>query len=337
MIPHNRPALGTDEEKALSRVMRSGWIVQGEEVAAFENEICRYLGLSSGHAVAVSSGSAALYLALWSLQAADKTVAFPSYVCAALRHATALAGGRELVLDTAPESPNIAARTLTSCGAEIAIVPHMFGLPIDLSGAEGVDIVEDCAQALGAKVNGARAGLQGRLGVFSFYATKLMTSGGQGGMVVSKDKDLVTEIRDYRQFDGRRDDKKRFNFQMTDLEAAVGRVQLKRLPEFLHRREEIFEQYREAGLDLIDIPPTNYKKLQPVRYRAVVRTEDPHGLIKALGAKQIRAIVPVADWELLGDAKACPDACELSRKTVSLPLFPSLTDKEVHAVIEAAQ
>jgi len=99
----------------------------------------------------------------------------------------------------------------------------MFGIPVDLTDFKSKITIEDCAQALGAKVNGVPVGLQGNVGIYSFYATKLITSGGQCGMLVCKDKSLVDKVKDYREFDYRQDRKYRFNFQMTDLQAAIGR------------------------------------------------------------------------------------------------------------------
>jgi len=246
-----------------------------------------------------------------------------------------MAGGEEVLADTSPGSPNIDQAEVKKSGAPITIVPHMFGLPEDLSGLDDLAVVEDCAQALGAKVMGAYAGLQGRAGVFSFAATKLMTSGGQGGMIVSRDRALTDAIRDYREFDCRRDSKIRFNFQMTDLQAAVGRVQLTKLPGFLSRREEIFQMYREAGLDLLgaDIDPA--AGLEPVRYRAVRLTPEPAGVIESLADQGVKAIIPVEDWELLGPGESYPNALKLTKTTVSLPSYPSLTEGEARAVIEA--
>lgn len=318
MIPHNRPTLGVAEEAAARTVLRSGWVAQGAEVERFENELCAFLGVKEGHAVAVSSGTAALFLALEVLGARGKDVALPVYACSALRHAAAMAGAKEQLLDCAPGSPNADTEGLT---IPYAIIPHMFGIPCALPGSPSV-VIEDCAQSLGVQISG-------RVSIFSFYATKLITSGGQGGMFVSKDKALVDAARDYRQFDGRRDRKARFNFQMTDLQAAVGRAQLKRLPEFLERREAIFQRYKKAGLDLLDGPKGT------VRYRAVLKTDKPAKVLAALAAADIKAIVPVEDWELLGDPGEFPEAAALARSTVSLPCYPSLTDSDVDSVLAA--
>jgi perosamine synthetase len=329
-IPHNRPTLGKAEEQAAIRVIQSKWVAQGKEVRLFENELCDFLGLPEGHAVALSSGTAALYLALWVLSAPGKRVALPVYSCSSLRHAISMAGGQEILIDTGPGSPNLEPRLLQPGNLDVAIIPHMFGIPADILALQDIDVVEDCAQALGAQLAGIPVGLFGRVGVFSFYATKLITSGGQGGMVVSKDKTLIDAVRDYREFDQRRDRQERFNFQMTDLQAAIGREQFMKLPHFLTRRDDIFQKYREAGLDLLD---TNARNVSPVRYRAVMKTTTPRKIIDSLAKSGIKTIIPIEDWELLGEPHVFPNALKLTRETVSLPIYPSLLDTDVDRII----
>jgi perosamine synthetase len=321
--------LGKEEKQAAARVIDSGWLAQHSEVDAFEDEFCEFLGLPPGHAVALSSGTAALFLALWVLQARNKRVSLPVYSCSALRNAVGMAGGIEVLLDVVPNSPNINPVELGTNKSQIALVPHMYGLPVNITEyGNSVEIIEDCAQSLGAKVAGAYTGLLGKVGIYSFYATKLMTSGGQGGMLVSKDKALVEGVRDYRNFDGRCDCKHRFNFQMTDLQAAVGRVQLRKLPFFLSRRSEIFDFYKEAGLPLLDIEENHI----PVRYRAVLKTSEPRRVIRDLSEKGIKSIIPIEDWELLGKGNLFPNAYKLSQETISLPLYPSLSTDEINTI-----
>lgn len=333
MIPHNKPTLGMEEEHAAMRVIRSGWLAEGPEVEAFENEFCQFIGLPKDHAVAVSSGTAALFLSLWVLEAHGEKVAFPSYVCSALRHAITMIGGSQSVIDVAKNSPNIDTSSLKKTNSNIAIVPHMYGIPIDLSGYESINIIEDCAQALGAKVNGVSVGLQGTVGTYSFYVTKLMTSGGQGGMVVSKDKSLVDAVRDYREFDYKHDDRKRFNFQMTDLQAAIGREQLCKLPSFLSRRSEIFDRYRKSGLELLDVSSEDKNRLQPVRYRAIIRTKNPERVIASLASIGVKAVVPTEYLEAAGDQSLFPNGLQLTKETVSLPIYPLLSDQEIDIIL----
>ena len=332
MIQHNKPTLGIEEETAALKVLRSGWLAQGPEVESFENEFCKFIGLPNGHAVAVSNCTAALFLALWVLDAKGKKVIFPGYVCSALRHAVDMIGGFERLIDVGQNSPNLDPNSINQKDDDIVIIPHIYGIPVDSTQLQNTNVIEDCAQALGAKINKMPVGLHGKIGVYSFYATKLMTSGGQGGMFVSKDKSLVDKVRDYREFDYRTDKKRRFNFQMTDLQAAIGREQLKKLPSFLTRREEIFQKYKKAGLDLLDIKSDD-TNLVPVRYRAVMRTDNPQKIIKTLGNVGIKAIIPTEDWELLGEQSILPNALQLSRKTVSLPIYPTLTDENIDLIL----
>ena len=329
-IPHNRPTLGLDERRAAERVLESGWVAQGTEVEAFENEMCVYLGLPEGHAVAVSSGTAALFLAIWVTGAKGGSVACPVYACSALVNAIRLTGSEPQFVDVAKDSPNADVEALNRSNAPIAIVAHMFGLPIDMPRVEKRTVIEDCAQALGSRVRGRPVGTDGSVAIFSFYASKILTSGGQGGMLVSADSSLIAAARDFREFDCRNDRKQRFNIQMTDLQAAIGREQLKKISWFVGRRAEIFELYKKAGLDLVD---TSIQS-EPVRYRTVLRTQSPHSVIEALARNGIKAIVPVEDWELLADPEEFPNAKHFSKNTVSLPTYPLLRDEDVLRIID---
>lgn len=333
MIPHNLPTLGVDEQAAATRVLESGWVAQGPEVEAFEKELCRFFNLPDGHAVAVSSGSAALYLALWALEGKGMRVGMPVYSCSALRNAVGLVGGKSVYLDCEKNSPNVDMTAASRSVIDILIAPSMFGIPVGLPDTRHYKVIEDVAQSFGAMIDGERIGLRGEVGICSFYATKLMTTGGQGGAVISRDKALVEKVRDYREFDCRGDTKLRFNFQMTDLQAAVGRVQLDRLPEFVERREKWFSMYQEAGLDLFDDRTLG---VQPVRYRIVMRCTEPNRVIAALASAGIRAIVPIEERELLDDPTHYPEALALANTTVSLPAYPGLREEDVARIARIA-
>tara|TARA_B100000029_G_scaffold297820_1_gene290998 strand:- start:5923 stop:6930 length:1008 start_codon:yes stop_codon:yes gene_type:complete len=329
MIPHNRPTIGKEEEDAALRVLQSGWLAEGEEVKNFENEFCDFLGLPHGHALALSNGTSSLFLALQILNGNNKKILFPGYVCSALRHAVSMVNGTEQLVDITPDSPNISINEINKNSHDLSIIPHMYGIPINFQKMSN-PIIEDCCQALGSKINNQFVGLQGDISIFSFYVTKLMTSGGQGGMLVSKNKEHVDAARDYREFDLRNDNKSRFNFQMTDLQAAIGREQLKKLPNFLKRRDEIFNIYKKAGLNLLDVED---KSIKPVRYRAIIKTHNPNQIIKSLNDADIKSIIPTEDWEILGPATNFPNSLKLSRETVSIPLYPSLLDSEIDQIL----
>lgn len=337
VIPHNLPSIGVEEQIAAERVLASGWLAQGAEVEAFENELSQFFNLPQGHVVVVSSGTAALYLALWVFDGKNRRVGLPVYACSALRNAIGLINAKAEYLDCAANNPNLEVTSAISANVDILIAPSLFGIPVEIppqTTKKTPKIIEDVAQSLGAMASGQRVGLRGDVGICSFYATKMITSGGQGGAVISRDKELVDRIRDYREFDCRDDVNLRFNFQMTDLQAAIGRAQLKKLPLFIQQREQIFSIYRAAGLDLLDAASaTNH----PVRYRAVMRCRDPTNIIQRLAENGVRAIVPVERRELLDRPESYPIAKLLTEHTVSLPIFPSLHEDNAKSISNIAR
>ena len=335
LIPHNRPTLGLEEEAAALRVIRSGWVAKGKEVELFENEFCEFMGLPKGHAAAVSSGTAALFLALVMLGGSGKNVGSPGYVCSALRNAVDMSEGKNVLVDVGHNSPNIDLVKLSEENPQIAIVPHMFGIPINISNLKKIPIIEDCAHALGARVNGKPVGLDGEFGIFSFYATKMITSGGFGGMLISKNKKHVDEVIDYIVYDKKNDNNRRFNFQMGDLQAAIGREQLRKLPNFLERREKIFRKYKDAGLDVLDVPTEDSQVLQPVRYRAVMKTKNQIKTIKSLKDNGIITEILNNEWILSQNPTKFSNSLNMVHNTISLPIYPSLSDENVEKIIAA--
>jgi len=329
MILHNTPYLGSEEKKVALKVLSSQCVSQGEEVLKFETDLCHFFKLPKGHAAVVSSGSAALFLALWSLNGKNKRVGIPVYACAALRNATGMLGAKNVFLDCDNDGPNLNIKHAEQKDVEILMATSMFGIPIELPFNRKFKVIEDIAQSLGAKVNGKPIGLRGDIGICSFYATKMITSGGQGGAVISRDKTLIDKIKDYREFDCRDDNKLRFNFQMTDLQAAIGRVQLKKLPDFIKQRERWFKIYSEIGLNLID---SNLKNHKPVRYRIVHRCKNPKKIINALAKENIKAIIPIEKYELLDKPEKYPCALSLCKNTVSLPAHLNLNEKNVYRI-----
>jgi len=329
MIPHNLPTLGLEEQSAAERVIASGWVAQGPEVEAFEKELCQFFNMPEGHALAVSSGSAALYLALWVLKGCNKRIGLPVYGCSSLRNAAALINGQVVYLDCSAGGPNVDVSAASSANIDILIAPSMYGIPVELPATRRFKIIEDIAQSFGAMVSGERIGLRGEVGICSFYATKMMTSGGQGGAVISHDKTLIDKIKDYREFDCRDDTKPRFNFQMTDIQAAIGRIQLRKMPLFVKKRERIFDFYRSTGLSMID---STSPASRPVRYRAVMRSDDPSEVIRSLKANGVRAIVPIEKQELSENLSLYPMALNLAGTTVSLPCYPNLSEKEAMSI-----
>lgn len=338
IISHSKATMGRQEEQAASKVVHSGYVGSGTEIAKFEYEFCKFLGLAEGHAVLLSSGTAARYLALWALSAENKEVIIPAY-SSGLRNAVALAKAKAVLMDSS-DGPNIDLAAAAQSNATIALIPHMFGLPVDLAkllelrAGRELKIIEDCSQALGAKIytkNGANkslenVGLIGDIAVYSFSTDKVISTGGQGGMLVSKHTDLIEKVRNYRDHNCEAS----FNFNITDMQAAIGRVQLEKLTKLMARREDIFDAYKEAGFDIFDNRDAN---ALPVRQGAILQSKIAAAVIEHLKQACVEAIVPVDKVE--SDlASTLPQATKLSLSTVSLPIYPHLSNDEVREIIE---
>lgn len=330
-ICHNKPNfLGFHSENLLNTIA-SGMVAYGEQGQLFEDELCDFFKLPKGHAVLTTSGSVALFLALNAFDIKNKTVAIPSYVCSSLRNAISFAGAKEIIIDTEKKYPNINIEELNYVKPDFAIIPHMYGIPVDLDKIDkSITIIEDCAQSIGAKYKNQYTGTIAEIGILSFYATKLITTG-EGGAIISKNKEIIDRIRDFLDFDCRNDKKIRFNFHMSDINAAIGREQLKLLPKFLERREEIFRMYKNIGLSLIE---PNYNYCEPVRYRAILNVESPSTMQLKLENIGIKTIIPIEEYELLAKTK---NAFELSKKTLSLPCYPLLKNEELQYIINSLE
>ncbi|MBI3827530.1 MAG: DegT/DnrJ/EryC1/StrS aminotransferase family protein [Candidatus Rokubacteria bacterium] len=338
MIPHSRPTLDAEDAARVAAVVRGGFLAQGPEAAAFEREMARYLGVED--AAAVASGSAALELALRALGVgAGDEVVIPTYTCDALHHAVVRCGATPILADADPVTAALAvtdvARRLTARTRAIIAV-HAFGLATDLAPlcALGVPVVEDCAQALGARTAGRRAGALGALAVCSFYATKLLTTG-EGGLVAGPAA-LVARARDGRDYDEREDLAPRFNHKLTDMQAALGRSQLARFDGFLARRRSLAARYRAALAGVAcELPPDAGEA--HVYHRFVVGVRRPvDEVLAALASRGIAARRPV--YRPLHRARGesgFPVAERLWATQVSLPCYPLLADADAERVADA--
>ena len=321
MIPHSKPTLGHEEAEAAARVVASGHLAQGPEVAAFEQECAQAFGRN--YAVAVSSGTAALHLVLAALDVQPaEAVAIPSYSCAALATAITLQQGTPALCDVGPDF-NLAPETIPA-ECRVAVVPHLFGAPACLP-TTGI-VIEATAQALGGDTG--RASL---VAITSFYVTKMMTTA-EGGMVLTDDKGLAEFVEDKRDYDKRDDFQMRYPYKMTDVQAAIGRVQLKRLPEFVARRRQIAAAYSHAFRALrLGLPePKGH-----VFFRYVISTPDRDALERHLNDRGVDAKRPVyrPSHHYLGGT--FPGAERAHREGLSLPIFPTMLDDDVTHVIES--
>jgi perosamine synthetase len=338
VIPHSRPTIGKEEIDAVSKVIASGQIAQGKEVEAFEREVAQKIGVK--YAAAVSSGTAALHLSLLALGVSSgDEVIIPSYVCTALLNAVNYTGATPVIADIDPGTLNIDPEDVVRCispSTKAIIVPHMFGLMADMERLNkfGIPLIEDCAQALGTRSGNSMAGSLGEVGIFSFYATKMMTCG-EGGMVVSDSRDVIDRVRQGREYDNQDTYAIRFNYKMTDIQAAMGRVQLEKLENFIARRSEIAEMYNQAFNDLPLNLPCQTRGHIFFRYNVTVN-QDVAGWISQMENAEIACAKPVyRPLHHYIDSKACPHADLAFQKTLSIPIYPTLSDSDIERVVAA--
>lgn len=335
-IPHSRPLLGRGEQRAASAVIRSGMVAQGKEVACFEREMA--MVLERRRAVAVSSGTAALHLALIALGVGERDiVALPSFACAALLHAVDLVGASPRLVDVDPRSFNMDPEDLQRKRhgrLKAVVLPHMFGLPANVEeiASLGLPVIEDCALALGARNRGRPVGALGELAVVSFYATKMITTG-EGGMVLGDRARFSRIVEDRRSYDGRPRFGRRFNYKMTDVQAAIGRVQLGRLTSFTRARQRLASLYShllEGGPWEL---PTESDEHVYHRFVLRVRARGAKNLLSRLQRRGIDARRPVFRplHRYLG-LSGFPGADEAHRRALSLPLYPSLPVQDAKRV-----
>jgi dTDP-4-amino-4,6-dideoxygalactose transaminase len=323
LIPHSACCIGEEERAAVDAVMRSGRIAQGPEVAAFEEECAAFVGRRYG--VATNSGTNALHLALGALGVQEaEPVAFSSYACAALATAVRLQGGAIRLCDSG--SRYALDPKQVPADARVAIHAHLFGAASALP--ECPAVVEDIAQSLGGD-----SGKASKVAVASFYATKLMCTG-EGGMVLTDELAIADYARDHRDYDNRDDFGGRCAYKMTDVQAAMGRVQLRRLPEFVARRRELAERYNDGlrGLPLgFQDPDRN------IFFRYVLETDQRDALeahLQEAGVDAKRPVYRPAHHYFGGEF---PQAERAHRRCLSLPIYPSLDDTQVAHVIDSVR
>jgi len=338
MIAHNSPWITEEDIFSVERTLRTGWVAPGPEVKILEGNFKNFYG--GGHATALSSGTASLFLALRALGARQGVeVALPTYACSALLNAIHMAGATPKVIDVTPDAFVLDIELLKqkAPNAEIVIAVHTYGAKVDVDGLKNLNlkVIEDCCQSLGGFENNQPLGCEGDISVFSFYATKIIT-GGHGGLVWSRNSEYIGEIIDYREFDCREKYYPRFNFQLTDIQAAMVNSQFKRLPEILSRRNNIAKLYIDSLPESLSVQ-SGLVQTGRMAYRFVVKSLERKGrdsLQEHLEKSGISTIVPVSRQELLHnylglDCGEFPVAEKLVDTTLSLPIYPAMEEKEI--------
>ena len=336
-IPHSRPTLGQAEIDPVAGVIASSQIAQGQVVHEFERAFAQKM--NAKYAVSTNSGTAALHLVLLAMGIGEQDeVVIPSYVCSALLNAVKYIGATPILAEIDPGNYNLdpddVQRRLTR-RTKAVIVPHLFGLAADMEGllALNVPIIEDCAQAIGSTYRQKCVGTFGEAAIFSFYATKVMTTG-EGGMVVSGSKGLIDRVRDLREYDNKDKYKIRYNYKTTDIHAAVGLVQLSRIERFIQRRRAIASSYDEAfeSLDLqIPLPEQGH-----IYFRYVLGLGTDAGpWIRKLKGEGIGCARPVyRPLHMYLNLNGYPQTMNAWQQALSIPIYPSLSNQDIDRVIE---
>lgn len=358
MISMVKPYLGEEEREAVASVLESGQLAQGARVAEFEARFAEFCGVR--HAVAVSSGTTALWLAILAhgIGPGDEVITSPfSFIATA--NAILYTGARPVFVDIDPHTYNLDPAGIESAitSRTRAIMPvHLYGLPCDMAKimaiAEryGLAVIEDAAQAHGATVNGRAVGSFGT-GCFSFYATKNMTTG-EGGMVTTNDDAIADQVRLLRAHGMRQryyHEQTGFNFRLTDIQAAIGLVQLTRLPKFNARRQANAAFLNGALAETTSVKlPSKPLGFGHVYHQFTLRVPNGRDALRerlaARGiASEVYYPVSIPSQQVFRDmnfGQGHPMTAAAGREVLSLPIHPSLSREDLEwiaqGVVEAA-
>jgi dTDP-4-amino-4,6-dideoxygalactose transaminase len=378
-IPFHRPSIGEEEISEVVATLKSGWLTTGPRVDQFEREFAKYLG--GVHAVAVNSATASLHLALAALgvRAGDEVITTPMTFCATVQ-AILHVGATPVLADIANDGnidPLQIEKRITP--RTRAIIPvHFAGLPCDLKGIwalashRKIHVIEDAAHAAGARYDGRPIGAApdddgpaSDAVAFSFYATKNLTTG-EGGMITMHRQSLAEVIRTLalhgttlnawnrysEQGDWHYDVVAHgFKYNLSDIQAAIGIHQLRKLEGFVERRAKLASIYsrRFGELDEVEIPPDNPQcrhawHLYILRLNLERLKLDRAEFIRELRLRRIGTgvhFIPIplhSFFRTMALANhACPRAMELYPRILSLPLYPAMTDEQVDYVAQTVQ
>jgi perosamine synthetase len=360
-IPIAKPNFGKEEETAVKEVLESGILASGPRTKQFEKEFAEYIGVE--HAVAVANGTIALDVALKLLNLAPgDEIITSAFSFIASGNCILFQNAKPVFADIDPRTFNIhpsdVAEKITA--KTKALIPvHMFGQPANMDALKeiaedkGIALVEDAAQAHGAEYKGQKAGSIGDMGCFSFYATKNMTAG-EGGMITTSDAELARKARlviNHGQSRKYHHDTLGYNYRMTELCAAIGSAQLKKLDEFNTKRRENAQLLTQGirrfhGLTV----PYVDEDAKPVFHQYVVRVEENYPrsrdeLADSLTEKGVGVAVhypiPIYRQPLYlklgyGGIK-CPNTEDACRRVLSLPVHPLVDKNDIKYILDALE
>ena len=352
MIPAAKPIIGDEEREAVDRVLRSGMLAQGPEVAAFEEEFSAHVG--GRHCVAMNSGTSALHLGFIAagIKPGDEVIV-PSFSFAATANSVALAGAIPIFADIDPRTFNLDpdhVETLITKKTTAIMPVHLYGHIAamdrfdEISSKYGVKIIEDAAQGHLASLNGRNAGEFGVVASFSFYPTKNMTAG-EGGMVVTDDAEVARTLRLLRN-QGQEIRYKNeiigFNTRMTDIHAAIGRVQLRKLPGWTSTRQanaEFLNKNLQGVVTPYLAPGSTHSYHQYTIRIPGGSSEKRDAFMAGLTAKGVGSGVyyptPIHRLPSFNLTLDLPETELLAKECVSLPVHPSLSQSDLETIVAA--
>lgn len=353
MIPIANPDIGEGEQEAVEEVLESGYIASGDVVSEFESEFADFCGADRG--VATANGTAALHAVCEALDVRGKAVITTPFSFVATANSIRLAGGEPVFADIDSGTYNLDPEAVEAILREredvAAIMPvHLYGLPADmerfveLSEEYDVALIEDAAQAHGATVDDRPVGSIGDAACFSFYPTKNMTTG-EGGMVTTNDPEIEAGVRQY--INHGRDGSAQYahskvghNLRLTNIAAALGRVQLDRLPEFTEARQENARRLTEGLADADVETPTVPDDRTHVYHQYTIRSDDREALKDGLeeGGVGSKVYYPTCLHELEayeGYSADVPRAKRATEEVLSIPVHPNVSSDDVDRIVEA--
>jgi len=350
MIPIAKPQIDEAEIRAVSDVLRSGMIAQGQRVTDFEQAFAEYTGVD--HAIAVNSGTAALHAGLLAhgIGPGDEVITSPfSFIATA--NTILYTGARPVFSDISPDTFNLEPEKVAGkiTDKTKAIMPvHLYGHPADMKAYEEIAedhdlaLIEDACQAHGATFNGKKAGSFGT-GAFSFYPTKNMTTS-EGGMITTDDKEIADRVRMVREHGSRQrylHEMLGYNLRMTDICAAIGLVQLEKLDDYTASRQQNAQKLSEGLRDVEGVTcPAVREECSHVFHQYTIRTQDRDDLATFLREKGIGTgihyPIPIhlqPYYKELGYTDSHPVAEELSDEVLSLPVHPQVTEENINFIV----
>ncbi|GAA4347424.1 DegT/DnrJ/EryC1/StrS family aminotransferase [Angustibacter luteus] len=350
MIPAAKPIIGDEERAAVDRVLRSGMVAQGPEVAAFEQEFAEHV-VEGRTCVAVNSGTSGQHLGLLAAGVGPgDEVIVPSFTFAATANSVALTGATPVFVDIELDQFCLDPAAVEAAVTERTkgIMPvHLYGHPADMDGLQavadrhGLGLYEDAAQAHAASYHGRRVGTFGDFAMFSLYPTKNMTSG-EGGMVSCADADLERRVRLLRNQGMEKQYENELvglNNRMTDIHAAIGRVQLTKLDGWTAQRQQN-AAFFDANLEGVVVPPVAADCVHVYHQYTIRVADDRDGAAKALREEHgvgTGVYYPIPNHRLPSFQRDLdlPVTEQAAREVLSLPVHPSLSQDDLETIVTA--